>query len=280
MPELPEVETTKQYLAPRIVGKRIKKIKILTEKQFIGNPKEVEGLKIIDLQRRAKILVWQLEKGLFILIHLKLTGQLVYARKLKDKKAIFSRSIPLSGGATLPGRTTRIIIYLNQGTVFFNDLRKFGWIKVVKDKKELEKMGVEPLSKKFTPKSLAKILSSSRRAVKAVLMDQKKIAGIGNIYANEILWEARIDPRKPANQVKKINQLHQAIIKLLKKGIKYGGSSTADDAYIKPSGESGGYQKYLKVYQKDGEPCPRDKTLIKRIKINNRSTFFCPTCQK
>jgi len=280
MPELPEVEITKQYLAKKIVGRRIKKIEILTEKQFIGDPKKAEGLKIIGLQRRAKILIWQLEKGLSLLIHLKLTGQLVYAQKLKNEKAVFGHPIPLSGGETLPGRTTRIIIYLDRGTVFFNDLRKFGWIKVVKDKKELEKMGIEPLSKEFNPERLKEILSSTRRAIKTVLMDQHKIAGIGNIYSNESLWEARIDPRKPANQVKRIKQLYQAIIKVLEAGIKHGGSSTADEAYIKPDGEAGGYQKYFKVYQREGKPCPRDRTPIKRIKINNRSTFFCPTCQK
>jgi len=279
MPELPEVETTRRYLAKKIIGKRIKKVRVLSPKQFIGDAKEIEGLKITSLQRKAKILIWQLEKGVSLLIHLKLTGQLVYAQKLKGKRATLNYPIPFSGGNTLPGRTTRIIIFLNQGAVFFNDLRKFGWIKVVKEMKELENIGTEPLTKEFTPEKLKQILSSSRRAVKLVLMDQKKIAGIGNIYANEALWEAGIDPRKPANQVKKIRKLHQGIIKVLEEGIRHGGSSAADEVYIKPDGKPGRHQQYFKVYQKEGEPCPRDKTPIKRIRINNRSTFFCPTCQ-
>ena len=300
MPELPEVETTKRYLEKKIVGQRIKKIKILSPKQFIGNPKQIIGKKIIGLQRRAKILIWQLEGDCWLLIHLKLTGQIVYTEKLEAGKAVFGHPIPLAGGPTLPGKSTRIIIYLSQGTVFFNDLRKFGWIKIIQNprpednrplaekskiqkselNKILESLGIEPLSKEFSPQYLQKILAKSRRAVKLVLMDQSKIAGLGNIYANEALWRAKIDPRKPANQVKRVKQLWQAIRTVLKEGIKYGGTSAADEAYIKPNGNPGNYQQHLAVYQRQNQPCPRCGKPIIRIKVDNRSTFFCSRCQQ
>jgi len=291
MPELPEVETTKRYLEKKIVGQRIKKIEILSPKQFIGKTKQIIGRKVIDVCRRAKILVWQLEGNFWLLIHLKLTGQIVYTEKLEAGKAVFGHPIPFAGGDVLPGKSTRIIIYLSRGTVFFNDLRKFGWMKIVQkskiknqnDKlkcKIFKNLGVEPLSKDFTPKYLQKVLASSRRAVKLVLMDQSKIAGIGNIYANEALWQAKINPCKPANQVKRIKQLWQAIRRVLEEGIKYGGTSTADEAYVKPNGSLGQYQQRLAVYQREGKPCLRCGTPIIRIKIGNRSTFFCPQCQR
>ncbi len=284
MPELPEVETTKRFLSRKIVGKTIKKIEVLSTKQLIGDTKLVINRKILGIDRRAKILIVCLENKIFLLIHLKLTGQLVYSGSSGEREVVFGHPIPLAGGNVLPGRSTRIVIYFNQGILFFNDLRKFGWIKIAQNSKvkdqNLEKLGTEPLSKDFTPKLLAKILSRSRRPIKLVLMDQEKIAGIGNIYANDTLWEAGINPRKPANQVKRVKELCLAIKKVLKEGIKYGGSSTDDEAYIKPDGTPGQYQYQARVYQRDGQPCRQCGTLIQRTKISNRGTFFCPKCQK
>lgn len=279
MPELPEVETIKKFLEKKLIGQRIEKVKILSPKQFLGSPQKIKGLEIKKIKRRAKLLVIYLEKNLYLLIHLKLTGQLVYSRKIKGQKAVFGHPIPFAGGKTLPGKTTRIIIKLNRGIVFFNDLRKFGWIKITNNLKDLEKIGPEPLSSRFTLQALAQILQKSKRPVKLVLLDQDKIAGIGNIYANEALWLAKINPQKPANEIKKIKELYWAIQETLKKGIKYQGSSAADEAYIRPNGGKGEYQKHFRVYQQEGRPCPRDKTPIKRIKINNRGTFYCPACQ-
>lgn len=285
MPELPEVETTKIFLSRKIIGRKIKKIETFSAKQFIGDPELVKGLKITDIQRRAKILIWQLEKDLSFLIHLKLTGQIVYSDSLEKDRAVFGHPIPFAGGNSLPGKTTRIIIYLNKGAIFFNDLRKFGWIKIAKSEelkaKSLGKLGVEPLSKEFTSEKLRQILQKTRRPVKLVLIDQTKIAGIGNIYANDALYEAGIDPRKPANQVTKTDELHKAIIKVLTEGIKYGGASAADEAYIKPDSTKGKYQDHFKVYQQTGKICPRcQKEKIQRINLAGRGTFFCPECQK
>ena len=165
-------------------------------------------------------------------------------------------------------------------------MRKFGWIKVIPDQKseqKKEEYGPEPLEEKFTLEYLQDIFSKTRRAIKIVLMDQKKIAGLGNIYANEALFEAGIDPRRPANSLtyQEITKLYEAIIKVLQAAIKAGGTSAADDAYIKPDATPGGYQCYLKVYQQAGKPCPRcQKGIIKRLNLAGRGTFFCPRCQK
>jgi len=262
MPELPEVETIKRDLEEKIVGQRIKKIEVLSPKQFVGLPRACQGKKIIKIERLGKTLLWRLTGGKALLIHLKVTGQLLYNQS--------------------PGPHTRIIIHLEKGIVLFNDQRKFGWIKIIKNLRiyEFMNLGVEPLSQKFTPKVLKKILSTTRRPIKAVLMDQTKIAGIGNIYANETLWWAKIDPQRPANQVKRVKQLWQAVRKVLEEGIKYGGTSAANEAYVKPNGTLGLYQQHLVVYQREGKPCPCCQTPIKKIKISGRSTFFCPKCQK
>jgi len=291
MPELPEVEVTRRFLAAKIKGQRIRKVVVLSPKQFIGSPQEVVGRRVTGVSRRAKILIWRLEGGISLLIHLKLTGQIVYAIRLVKGKAVFGRPIPFAGGRTLPGRSTRIIVFLSRGVIFFNDLRKFGWMKVERQSRGRERqdgsaggilagLGIEPLSKQFTPKALGEILAGSRRAVKLVLMDQSKIAGLGNIYANEALWWAKINPRQPANQVKRIKPLWQAIRKVLRAGIKYGGASAADDAYVKPDGGAGSYQRRLRVYQRAGQACCRCGRKIVRITLGGRGTFFCPYCQK
>lgn len=154
-------------------------------------------------------------------------------------------------------------------------------------------LGPEPFDKEFTMDYLKQIFSKTAKPVKLVLMDQEKMAGIGNIYANEALWEAGIDPRTPAKKLlarrslgeggsnEEIKKLREGIIKVLGEGIKYGGSSAADEAYIKPNGEPGNYQQHFRVYQRDGEKCLRnDGGIIKRITLGGRGTFYCPVCQK
>jgi formamidopyrimidine-DNA glycosylase len=286
MPELPEVETTARILKTKLVGKKISDIKIFSPKQFPDNPKLVIGSKITDVKRRAKILVIYLDK--FVLTaHLKLTGQFVYADKTEGEKAVFGHPIPLSGGNSLPGRSTRVVLkFTDQSALFFNDLRKFGWIKILaKNKFNIEtfsQLGVEPFSDKFTSKALKLMFDKTKRAVKTVLMDQKIIAGIGNIYANEALFFAKIHPQRPANSLskKEIDLLKKAVLKVLEKGIANQGTSAADDAYIKPDGSKGKNQNYLSVYQKTGKDCIYCKGKIKKITIGGRGTFFCPICQK
>ncbi len=278
MPELPEVETIRRQLSEKLAGKAIADIKVNTPKQFRGDKSNVVGASIEKLWRRAKMLGMSLDNDLVLLIHLKMTGQLV-----------FSENNP-------PAKTTQIIFYFADGDrLFFNDLRKFGWIKVLdKPQKlvnqqeeypelaEFNDLGPEPFGDQFNLTYLQREFSKTRRAVKKVLLDQKVIAGIGNIYASEILFRAGVDPRQPANQLEpeEIKKICQLIPVVLKEAIAAGGTTAADDGYLQADASPGQYQKQLRVYQREGQKCRRCGGKIKRIKQGGRSTFFCPKCQK
>jgi formamidopyrimidine-DNA glycosylase len=294
MPELPEVETIRRGLQKSIVGKKIINVEVLLAKQFQGKKEDVVGEKITSIERRGKILKISLSNGKNLLIHFKLTGQLVWAPKVGDGFTL-GHPIPFAG-TELPAKTTHVIFEIDgpsshkastrqSGKLFFNDLRQFGWIKVVDNenwKLEIGKLGIEPFDKEFTSEYLKQVLSKTARAVKIVLMEQEKIAGLGNIYANDALFEAGIMPTRPAKSLKdkEIEKLRKAIIKVLEDGLKHGGSSAADEAYIKPSGEAGEYQKHFRVYQRNGQKCPKCGGTIKRINIGGRGTFYCSNCQK
>ena len=262
----------------------------MRKKSFQGSSKEIVGKTVTGISRRAKLLVIEFSNNLILVIHLKLTGQII----ISDIRNQISKS-----------KYTRVIIIFSDNTqLFFNDLRVFGWMKIIskikdkkpktqsKNKKEQNiknidqilgiEFGPEPFNKEFTVGYLKKIFSKTKRAIKIVLMDQKKIAGIGNIYANEALFLAGIAPEKPAAELSRgnIKILKSSILKVLKGGIKYKGSSAADEMYIQPSGEKGKYQYHFRVYQRDGKKCRKCGTLIKRIKIGDRGTFFCHRCQK
>ncbi len=263
MPELPEVETIRRQLNRAIVGQKIKKIEPFHPKSFLGNPTKAVGKKIMAVKRRAKTIWVDLEGDLNLLIHLKMTGQLVYNGK--------------------PGKHTRVMLGLSRGRVIFNDLRIFGWIKAVDNewlKKLFSKMPPDVVDKTFTVKYLAKILASSGRSVKLVLTDQAKLGGVGNIYANDALYCAAIDPRRPAREVKQIKELHQCLKKVINKGIKYGGSTAKDENYVNAFGKRGEYQTKFLVYEQTGKKCKRCGDLIKKIKLGGRGTYFCPSCQK
>ncbi len=300
MPELPEVETIRRGLAAKIKGLRIKKIEVLLAKQFQGRPGEIEGARVIDVRRKGKITIIDLDNGKSLLIHLKLSGQLIFVEssdiKSPGSKIILDRPIPFGGGNILPAKSTHIIFDFNDGSrpclpagrLFFNDVRQFGWIKIVKNNelemtKELGKLGPEPFDKEFTDEYLKSLFSKTVKPIKLVLMDQEKIAGVGNIYANDALWEAKILPTRPAKSLKneEIKKLKEAIIKVLEEGIKYGGSTGGDEAFINVEGNPGAYQRHFRVYQRDGENCLRnDNGIIKRINLGGRGTFYCPKCQR
>lgn len=295
MPELPEVETIRKELTEAIVGLKITDIEVRLAKQFKGDKKDVVGAKIVKILRRGKVLVFKLSNGKNLVVHLKLTGQLVWVPKAGER-ATLGHPIPFAG-AELPAKTSHIIFTLGKkgpprrdgrveaGKLYYNDLRQFGWIKVLDDagvEAELAPLyqAIEPFTPQFTSNNLAEIFSRSGRAIKLVLMDQAKIVGLGNIYANDALWEAKIDPRRPANSLepKEIEKLRQGIVKVLKEGLKYGGAS--ENAYVRATGEPGAYQEHFRAYQMEGEPCPRGDGVIRRLKIGGRGTFYCPGCQK
>lgn len=293
MPELPEVETIRTQLADKLIGRKITGIEVRLAKMWQGDKKEVIGETITGVERRAKIIIIKLSNGKNVVVHLKMTGQLVYGeeRKKNGKKGAvaetlsFSQGIPFAG-FELPAKHTHVILSLDKGTLFFNDMRQFGWMRVV-DKDQLAgidgKHGPEALGKDFTPEYLAKVCANWGRPIKLLLMEQSKIAGVGNIYANEILWCARINPLKRAKELEsgKVAELYKCIGEVLEKGLKYGGSSAADEAFVNVLGEKGHMQEHFNVYQKDGQPCPRnDGGEISRAKIGGRGTFFCPNCQR
>ncbi|MBI5127471.1 bifunctional DNA-formamidopyrimidine glycosylase/DNA-(apurinic or apyrimidinic site) lyase [Candidatus Roizmanbacteria bacterium] len=284
MPELPEVETIKRNLKPNIISKTISEIEILSPKNFLGNKKEVIGSKIMSVDRYGKVLVFKLAKPAkssnkkYLNIHFKLSGQMLFANKVNN--AVFKNKIPFTKGNTLPANTTRIIIkFKDKSGLFFNDLRKFGWIKI--SNKPLIPKGIDVLSKEFTVKYLEEVLPS-RRPIKVALMDQNKITGIGNIYANDSLFLAKIHPQRLANSLTKleINKLYISIKKTILDGIEDQGSSGADEAFILPDGSKGQHQRNFLVYQREKQPCLVCKSLIKRIKHHGRSSFFCSSCQK
>ncbi|MFA6081047.1 MAG: bifunctional DNA-formamidopyrimidine glycosylase/DNA-(apurinic or apyrimidinic site) lyase [Patescibacteria group bacterium] len=287
MPELPEVETIKRKLKPNVIGKTISDIKIISPKNFIGNIKDVLNHKIISVERYGKVLVFQLvnpltrkqNNSIYLNIHFKLSGQILFSKDVNN--AIFKNTIPFTGGNRMPANTTRVIIKFSDGSgLFFNDLRKFGWIKI--SSQPLKPKGVDVLDKKFTIKLFADLTNSTKRPIKPVLMDQDLITGIGNIYANDSLFLAKIHPQRPSNSLtgSKIKLLYKTIKQTITEGLKDLGSSGADEAFILPDGSRGSHQKNFLVYGREGKQCLICNTIIKRVKHNGRSSFFCPTCQK
>lgn len=271
MPELPEVETIRRDLSRLIVGKKILDITTDSPKQVQPSlakvKKVIAGATIKKIERRAKLLQIFLSNNQILAIHLKLTGRLLVRKKGAPKDDWQHVVISLSGNQELR----------------FADLRKFGWVRLLKGKKELEKLlsefGPEPLAG-LDWATFKKILGSTSRPIKIVLMDQKKIAGIGNIYANDALFLARIDPHRPARKItgKEAEKLFKAIEKVLKAGIKYRGAS--DQYYLDALGRKGSYQDHFLVYMREGKKCFDCKGEVKKIKIGGRGTFFCPSCQK
>jgi formamidopyrimidine-DNA glycosylase len=270
MPELPEVETIKRDLSRLIVNKKILDIETDSAKQVQPSlatvRKTVVGATIKKIKRRAKLLQIFLSNGKILAVHLKLTGRLLVRKKTDPADDWQHVVISLSGDKELR----------------FADLRKFGWLKLLDAqglKKELSQYGPEPMND-LTLSKFKKILSSTRRAVKIVLMDQKKISGIGNIYACDALFLARIDPRRPANKVsaEETKRLYEAIEKVFKAGIKYRGAS--DQYYLDALGQKGSYQDHFLVYGRQGKKCFSCQERIKKIKLGGRGTYFCPQCQK
>lgn len=272
MPELPEVETIRLFLQPMICGKCILSIDVLEKKQFVGEAETILGRKITGLERRGKILIVRLSGKHSLLIHLKMSGQILF----------------FSSEPTLLPKYTRIVIrFKDKSRLLFCDMRKFGWVKITQNLElgtlnEIANLGPEPFDKEFTEDYLERIFSKSSKPIKILLMDQTKIAGIGNIYANDALFLAGVSPVRLAKTLttEEIKRLRVAVIGVLKVGLKYGGSSAEDEAYIRPDGSRGSYQKHFLVYQSVDKPClNKCGGVIKRISLGGRGTFFCANCQ-
>jgi len=287
MPELPEVETIKEELKRKIVGLEFSGIEVLAPKLFQWNnlsQKDLIGAKIKNIWRRAKVLVFELSNSKSLVMHLKLTGQLIY----EDKKTRIAGGHPIPPlNQPVPNNTTHIIFsFKNGGKLYFNDLRKFGWVKFllsqrVSTLKEMAEFGPEPFDKDFTQEEFKSRLSKHpTQQIKPLLMDQKFVAGIGNIYSDEALWLAKIHPLRRVSTLNggEISALYKGIRESLEKAIRLGGASR--HAFVRTGGEAGLYLDYANAYHMTGKPCKRCKTPIKRIKIGGRSAHFCPKCQK
>jgi formamidopyrimidine-DNA glycosylase len=278
MPELPEVETIRRGLEDLIVGAKIVEIATDLPKQVQPSvevvKKAVVGSTIKKISRRAKLLQLFLSNGKILVFHLKLTGRLI-VRKAGEPKDEWQHTV-LTLSKKLEVRSEKLELR-------FCDLRKFGWVKLISDQKELDELfsgfGPEPMDD-LTLEKFKQILQSSSQPVKIVLMDQQKISGIGNIYASEALFLAGVDPRRPAKKINDLEakKLFETIIEVLKRGIKYRGAS--DQYYLDAKGQKGSYQEHFLVYGQEGKKCPKCGNLIKKIFLGGRGTYFCPACQK
>lgn len=284
MPELPEVETIRKGLQEYLFGHTIEDIEIRLPKMVSGDKEAIVGAKIQGVRRFGKGLVIDLANDFSIAIHIKMTGQLIYEGKDRPKEKLSEKV-----GGNLPNNHTHIIfIFDKNAKLYYNDIRQFGWIKIVKtdevfDLPFFKELGPEPIpssgQKALTLEQFSALLKKSKGPIKPLLMDQKKIGGIGNIYANDSLFLAGISPLRKANSLtdQEISKLFDAIIAVLQKSLSVGGAS--EWQYVNALGQAGKYQNFFQVYGRVGKPCLVCGTIIEKIVMAGRGTFFCAVCQ-
>ncbi len=283
MPELPEVETIIRDLTVHLVNKTIKQVSVIYPGSINQKPVKfiahLEGQKIKNLSRRGKNIILQLTTD-YLVIHLKMTGQLVW----RGGQTTLAGGHPIINvGQELPNKFTRVILKFAAGTLYFNDVRKFGWVRIMTALElelYLQRLGVEPLGIDFTKDYLQTALAAKRIAIKAALLDQSKIAGLGNIYVDEALWASGIAPTRPANSLSKpeLKKLQQAIVAVLNLSISQRGTSFNN--YRDGNGEAGNNMKFLKVYGRANEACPKCRRPLKKFRLAGRGTHWCDHCQK
>jgi formamidopyrimidine-DNA glycosylase len=279
MPELPEVETIRRGLEKYLVGHKVELISVLDPLRFIGESNILLDKVVLGLRRRGKGLIIDFEDELSLVIHLKMTGQVIY-RGDKTKSLVISSKV-----TGLPSVHTRVIFTLDHGAeLFYNDVRRFGWLKLVKTSEVenipfIHSLGKEPFVD-LTLENFSEVLQGAKAPIKSVLMDQHKIAGIGNIYANDALYEAKINPRRPACSLSRseTEALFTAIHEVMEFSIEHGAAS--DTNYVDALGQDGRYQEHFRVYNRAGKKCNRCGALIERIVVGGRGTFICAACQK
>ncbi len=290
MPELPEVESSVSYLKTKVPGRAF--VDVWTDTPKMGVSKGslnksfdqlVKGKEIRDVARRAKNVIFDLSGKLSLLVHYKMTGHLLYG-KWKRKAGQWVSEIPGPLKEDKMNKYIHFLFFLDNGKqIAFSDLRKFGKIELWKTdelKNKLSNLGPEPLSQNFTADRLKEMVQGRKKMIKPLIMDQKFLSGVGNIYASDALWLAGIHPERKADKLseKEIKRLYKAIKKVLVEGIENNGDSMVD--FRLPDGNKGNYQNKQKVYNKEGEKCSRCKSeVIKKIKVGGRGTYLCPDCQ-
>lgn len=288
MPELPEVETVRRGLQGLIIGRKVKKVVHDTPKSFPNAAVDVEqfliGAEIKEIRRRAKVLLIDLSTDYTIVIHLKMTGQLVF----RANDVAFGAGHPndsLIG--ELPDRSTRVTCEFTDGShLYFNDQRKFGWVKLmptleVPNIDFMKKVGPEPLEHDFTPNQFKeRFIRRAKSPIKAALLDQTVVAGVGNIYADESLWGAKIHPLRKVATITdaEFDKLYHELRDVMNLAIEKGGST--DKNYVNAEGKRGSYMDFARVFRREGLPCPRCGTIIVKFKAAGRGTHICPNCQK
>jgi formamidopyrimidine-DNA glycosylase len=308
MPELPEVETIRKQLSEVLVGQTIKEIEVRKEKSFVGEVGEMLGKRIVSIQRKGKMLMVELTGKVFLLVHLKMTGQLIYQEKDVSSGSPLHPSNgalpnpPLTGEGTtqyhrivgghptkdwvqdLPSSHTRAILKLDKGTVFFNDQRIFGWLKVADSKlvnQLVSKMPPDIIDKEMDERKFWEVISKSGRPIKVVVMDSSKLGGVGNIYANDGLYEAGISPFRKARELtrKESDRLLKSLKDRVNLGIKLGGATASDEKFVQVSGLGGRYQEHFLTYEQEGKKCGRCGGVIKKERLGGRGTYWCEGCQ-
>lgn len=279
MPELPEIETVKLQLQKVLVGQKLLK----------STFPEVTGKTVKEIKRLGKVLLINFGKDLDLGFHFKMTGQLIYIPhpnpspiigEGNSKGEVLGKRIV--GGhptedmmAPMPSKHTRATFYFDRGTLYFNDQRMFGWIII--NPKFVDKLGPEPFD--LDAPKFIKLLRKLKKPIKIAIMDQEIISGVGNIYANDALWEARINPRTTVNQlsVEQLTNLLKKLKLVLHEGIKYGGATAAN--YVNLHGLGGHYQEHFRVYDREGQKCHRGDGMIEKFELGGRGTYWCPKCQ-
>ncbi len=268
MPELPEVETVARQIRKLYLGSRLKQVSAqqsiifqnIAASQFAAS---LQGKRLLEVNRYGKFLYWKME-DVYPVFHLGMSG--IFIRE--KSRSLYPQHIHIS------------FQFEDGATLFFQDIRKFSKISLFNEPPKFPQLGIDVSGEKFTLNNLKKLLNLTNVTTKSLLMDQRRMAGIGNIYASEILFDARIHPTRPAGGLTdgEIQRLYQSVHKIIQKAIERFG--TTYTAYLTVEGTPGENQNFLKVYQKNGEPCPVCGETIEKIVLNSRSTFFCKKCQK
>jgi formamidopyrimidine-DNA glycosylase len=288
MPELPEVETVRIGLDRLLPGRTITAVDFDWPKSFPNAEADVQqfliGAKVVKIARRAKVLLIELSSKYSLVIHLKMTGQLVF----RSPSQRFGAGHPSASLiAELPDKSTRVVLtFSDDSKLFFNDQRKFGWMRLIPTAEVInldffQKVGPEPLAADFTWQQFAERLQRRPNSnVKAVLLDQTVVAGIGNIYADESLWGAKIHPLTLVRELsdQQLRTLYEELVFVLKLAIEKGGST--DRNYVNAEGKKGSYMSFARVFRREGKPCERCGTIIIKTRVAGRGTHLCPHCQK
>ena len=286
MPELPEVETVRRGLNNLIIGKVVATETHDTAKGFPNTPADVQaflsGATITAVRRRAKVLMIDLSTGYSLVIHLKMTGQLVYVGETR-----FGAGHPNDSLVnTLPDKSTRVTLtFTDRSALYFNDQRKFGWMRLmptveIPNIDFIQKVGPEPLSDEFTAEIFMQRMQRRKKtSIKAALLDQSVLAGVGNIYADESLWGAKIHPSRQVQSITdaEFTALYTDLREVMNLAIEKGGSS--NHTYINAEGKKGSYMDFARAFRREGQPCPRCGATIEKLRVAGRGTHICPVCQ-